>query len=203
MLTSMLKSLGHVIEEATDDRLAVKLMELKTIGLVLGEVDPLDANALELLTYIRRNHRGIPSSSYSRGRTPKGPGRRYGQALRASSTIRFPPPRFRAAVLQGLESSDVRAFRSVRVAPPPTPLPATALVPSLSSSTADHLEFEDVFTPDSARTVGPSADFLGPSAWTFNSSVVDGSAIAAMPPSPVFPAELLAQKIGLLGTDPG
>ena len=45
----MLKSLGHIIEEATTDRVAVRLMERNNIDLVLAGVDPLDAEALELL----------------------------------------------------------------------------------------------------------------------------------------------------------
>src|ERR1700727_2728351 len=59
LLTSMLKSLGHIIEEATNDRMAVKLMERNTIDLVLAGVDPMDAEALELLTYVRRKHREV------------------------------------------------------------------------------------------------------------------------------------------------
>ena len=50
LLTSMLKSLGHIIEEAANDRMAVRLMERNNIDLVLAGVDPLDAEALELLT---------------------------------------------------------------------------------------------------------------------------------------------------------
>ena len=60
LLTSMLKSLGHMIEEATTDRAAVRSMERNDIDLVLAGVDPLDAEALELLTYVRRKHREVP-----------------------------------------------------------------------------------------------------------------------------------------------
>ena len=45
LLTSMLKSLGHIIEEATTDRAAVRSMERNDIDLVLAGVDPLDAEA--------------------------------------------------------------------------------------------------------------------------------------------------------------
>ena len=48
-LTSMLRSLGHLIEEAATDRLAVRLMERNPMNLVLAIVDPGDADALELL----------------------------------------------------------------------------------------------------------------------------------------------------------
>ena len=54
LLTSMLKSLGHLIEEAPTDRAAVRFMERNPINLVLASVDPGDAEALELLTYVRR-----------------------------------------------------------------------------------------------------------------------------------------------------
>src|SRR5207249_5674379 len=55
LLTSMLKSLGHIIEEAANDRMAVRLMERNDIDLVLAGVDPADSEALELLTYVRRS----------------------------------------------------------------------------------------------------------------------------------------------------
>ena len=55
LLTSMLKSLGHIIEEAPTDRAAVRFMERNPINLVLASVDPGDAEALELLTYVRRS----------------------------------------------------------------------------------------------------------------------------------------------------
>jgi two-component system, NtrC family, response regulator HydG len=202
VLTSMLKSLGHIIEKATDDRLAVKLIEQKSIDLVLGEVDPLDTRALELLAYIRRNHRGIPVILLF----PRPHAERAREALRsgAEGVLNYPvsAAELRAAVLQGLESRDARASRSVSPAPPPTRSPEPALVPFLSLCTADQLDFEPVFTPDRAPTVGPSAHLLRPSALTFNSPVVNGSAIQATPSSLVRHAELLAQEIGLLGTDP-
>jgi two-component system, NtrC family, response regulator HydG len=202
VLTSMLKSLGHIIEETTDDRLAIKLMELKTIDLVLGEVDPLDTKALELLTHIRRNRRGISVILLF----PRPHAERAKEALRsgAQAVLNYPvsATELRAAVLQGLESSDARASRSVSRAPPPTRSPEPALVPFLSLCTADHLEFEPVFTPDRAPTVGPNAHLVRPSALTFNSPVANGSGIQATPSSLVRHAELLAQEIGLLGTDP-
>jgi two-component system response regulator HydG len=202
VLTSMLKSLGHIIEETTDDQLAIKLMELKTIDLVLGEVDPLETKALELLTYIRRNHRRISVILLF----PRPHAERAKEALRsgAQAVLNYPvsATELRAAVLQGLESSDARASRSVSPAPPPTRSPEPALVPFLSLYKADHLEFEPVFTPDRAPTVRPSAHLLSPSALTFNFPVVNGSAIPAAPSSLDRHAELLAQEIGLLGTDP-
>src|SRR5436305_5249454 len=60
LLTSMLRSLGHFIEEAATDRVAVRLMERNTVDLVLASVDPDDADALELLTYVRRKYVDVP-----------------------------------------------------------------------------------------------------------------------------------------------
>src|SRR5262249_13650014 len=60
LLTSMLKSLGHIIEEATSERMAVHLMERTDIDVVLAGVDPAERDALELLRYLRRMHREVP-----------------------------------------------------------------------------------------------------------------------------------------------
>src|SRR6185437_9891784 len=60
LLTSMLKSLGHEIDEAANDRVAVRLMERGGIDLMLAGVNSLDADALELLAYMRRKHRQVP-----------------------------------------------------------------------------------------------------------------------------------------------
>ena len=62
LLTSMLKSLGHEIDEAPNDRVAVRLMERGGVDLMLAGVDPADAEALELLSYMRRKHRQVPVS---------------------------------------------------------------------------------------------------------------------------------------------
>src|SRR3954454_11192381 len=60
LLSSMLKSLGHEIDEAANDRVAVRLMERGGGDLMLAGVDPADVEALELLSYMRRKHRGVP-----------------------------------------------------------------------------------------------------------------------------------------------
>ena len=202
VLTSMLKSLGHMIEEAAEDRLAVELIELKNIDLVLSEVDLLAGQPLEFLRYVRHNHRGIPIILLF----PRPHSERAREALRLRRDRRPQLPCFRRrvapAVLQGLESSNARAFRSVSPAPPPTPSLARSLVPTLSSSTADHLEFEPVFTPDRAATVGPSTRLHSPSASTACSPVVHGSPAPATASSMAGHAAHLAREFGLLGTDP-
>ena len=109
LLTSMLKSLGHIIEEATNDRLAVKLMERNNIDLVLAGVDPLDGEALELLTYVRRKHREVPVILLFPRLHPE----RAKEALRlgAMAVLKYPVPaaELRAAVLQALELCEARA----------------------------------------------------------------------------------------------
>ena len=96
----MLKSLGHLIEEATNDRVAVRLMERNHIDLVLAGVDPLDAKALELLTYVRRKHREVPVILLFPRLHPD----RAKEALRlgAMAVLKYPVPvaELRAAVLQ-------------------------------------------------------------------------------------------------------
>src|ERR1700740_3477435 len=60
LLSSMLKSLGHEIDESANDRVAVRLMERGGVDLMLAGADPTDAEALELLSYMRRKHRHVP-----------------------------------------------------------------------------------------------------------------------------------------------
>ena len=108
LLSSMLKSLGHIIEEATTDRAAVRLMERNDVDLVLAGVDPLDADALELLTYVRRKHRDVPVILLFPRLHPE----RAKEALRmgAMAVLKYPVPaaELRAAVLQALERCEVR-----------------------------------------------------------------------------------------------
>ena len=103
LLTSMLKSLGYLIEEATTDRLAVRLMERNPINLVLASVDPGDAEALELLSYVRRKYPVIPVVLMF----PRVHPERTKEALRlgAMAVLKYPVPAaaLRAAVLQALE----------------------------------------------------------------------------------------------------
>ena len=109
LLTSMLKSLGHIIEEAANDRMAVRLMERENIDLVLAGVDPGDGDALELLTYVRRKHREVPVVLLFPRLHPE----RAKEALRlgAMAVLKYPVPaaELRAAVLQALEQCESRA----------------------------------------------------------------------------------------------
>ena len=102
LLSSMLRSLGHVIDEAANDRVAVRLMERGGIALVLAGGDPADADALELLSYVRRKHRHVPVVLLFPTPNPE----RTKEALRlgALSVLRYPVPatELRAAVTQAL-----------------------------------------------------------------------------------------------------
>ena len=60
LLSSMLQSLGHGIDEASNDRVAVRMLERGGINLVLAGVDPSDGDCLELLTYVRRKQPQVP-----------------------------------------------------------------------------------------------------------------------------------------------
>ena len=63
LLSSMLRSLGHVIDEAANDRLAVKLLERGGIDMILAGVDPSDPEALgdhAMLAQLVGEHRCRP-----------------------------------------------------------------------------------------------------------------------------------------------
>ena len=111
LLSSMLKSLGHPIEEAVNDRAAVQLMERRGIELVLAGVEPADGDALELLTYVRRKHREVPVILLF----PRAHPDRAKEALRqgAMAVLKYPVPAMdlRAAVLQALDQSGGRPGR--------------------------------------------------------------------------------------------
>src|SRR5262249_25493673 len=97
-----LKSLGHVIDEAANDRVAVRLMERGGIDLVLAGADPADTESLELLAYARRKHRQVPVIQL----LPAPDLGRTSEALRlgALAVLRYPVPatELRAAVTQAL-----------------------------------------------------------------------------------------------------
>ena len=190
LLTSMLKSLGHVIEEATTDRAAVRSMERNDIDLVLAGVDPLDAEALELLMYVRRKHREVPVILLFPRLHPE----RAKEALRlgAMAVLKYPVPaaELRAAVLQALERCETRhtepTTSAAAIVATTTKSPA-ALVPSIDLS------------PVSARPAPPGP---GPSNSKPGAAVPFAASVA--PPSSIPPhrVDQLAREIGLVGNDP-
>lgn len=117
LLTSMLKSLGYIIEEASNDRMAVRLMEREQIDLVLAGVDPGDGEALELLSYVRRKHRDVPVVLLFPRLHPE----RAKEALRlgAMAVLKYPVPaaELRAAVLQALERCEARNNEASQAGP--------------------------------------------------------------------------------------
>ena len=90
LLSSMLKSLGHEIDESANDRVAVRLMERGGVDLMLAGVDPTDADGLELLSYMKRKHRQVPVLLLFSSPQPE----RAKEAQRAGAVavLRFPLP---------------------------------------------------------------------------------------------------------------
>lgn len=208
LLTSMLKSLGHLIEEAATDRAAVRLMERDPISLVLASVDPGDADALELLAYVRRKHAGLPVILMF----PRVHQERAKEATRlgAAAVLKYPVPaaELRAAVLQALEQCESRVVDvpEAPVANQPAAIPAgrpVAISPALPQPVAID------FSPSN----GPS--YTHPISGIPPTPVNPYAAILPMPtlPAPSLPltasrasspnlGETLAREADFLSVDP-
>ena len=215
LLTSMLKSLGHLIEEAPTDRVAVRFMERTPINLVLASVDPGDAEALELLSYVRRKHPYVPVILMFGRVHPE----RAKEALRqgAMAVLKFPVPaaELRAAVLQALEQCEVSLTPSVSLltsgslpcSPADTPvatLPARTQVVSPLPASAPGIEPDlDVVNGSPSFLQAPAA--LSPVATA--SSGVTALPVVHHPATARGPsgsrAEELAREIDLVTADPG
>jgi len=183
LLTSMLKSLGHTIEEAQNDRVAVRLMERNNIDLVLAGVDPLESDSLEILSYVRRKHRDTPVILLFPRQNPE----RAKEALRmgAMAVLKYPVPaaELRATVLQALEQSSGSAR--------PMSDPALAVVVRPISG---------VSVAESATPAAASGD------GSAGAAVAEGLGTVPGAPAPGVPAPRLdqaARELGLLGQDPG
>ncbi len=205
LLTSMLKSLGHIIEEAPTDRAAVRFMERNPINLVLASVDPGDAEALELLTYVRRKLSYVPVILMFARVHPE----RAKEALRlgAMAVLKYPVPaaELRAAVLQALEQCETApsdtlaqpagaagAFGPGTAARPPAAPTAQAQPPSV-----------ELF-PNNGMTIPPSNNPQMPAGAQHGGSSL--AAIAQMPasqPEAVAHHVELAREIDLVTADPG
>jgi two-component system response regulator HydG len=103
LLGSMLQSLGHQIDEASNDRAAVRRLERGGIDLMIAGVDPFDPEAMELLSYSRRKHSQIPVILLFPGPNPEKA--REATRMGAATVLRFPMPatELRAAVTQACE----------------------------------------------------------------------------------------------------
>jgi two-component system, NtrC family, response regulator HydG len=192
LLTSMLKSLGHIIEEAANDRAAVKLMERNNIDLVLAGVDPLDSEALELLTYVRRKHRRVPIILLF----PRLHAARSTEALRlgAMSVLKYPVPasELRAAVQQALEFCGGR---------PSEPAVPSGAAPQLAVTTNLPVT-APVTTTDAAPNATSPLDVVNPFFSTIHSQVISASSPLMTAANTAHRVDLLAREIGLIGTDP-
>ncbi len=210
LLTSMLKSLGHVIEEAANDRIAVRLMERENIDLVIAGVDPADGEALELLTYVRRKHREVPVVLLFPRLHPE----RAKEALRlgAMAVLKYPVPaaELRAAVLQALEQCEARfgemtpdsgsGMAQASVAP-------SSPIASAATATTRGPAMIPMPAPSVAGTVWPAAGRTAPlhDATTSRISAAGGHPAIHAPVIAGHPAHRLDQvvrELGLIGNDP-
>ncbi len=105
LLGSMLQSLGHQIDEAVNDRAAVRRLEKGGIDLMIAGVNPADPEAMELVSYSRRKHSQVPLVLLFPSAHPE----RAREAMRlgATTVLKFPMPatELRAAVTQACEQS--------------------------------------------------------------------------------------------------
>ncbi len=182
LLTSMLKSLGHTIEEALNDRVAVRLMERNNIDLVLAGVDPLESDSLEILTYVRRKHRDTPMILLFPRHHPE----RAKEALRlgAMAVLKYPVPaaELRATVLQALEMSSMRAR------PEPEAAAADAAPQARGSIPAGVNEHDHP-----THTAMPN----------WSQAAVPVMNHTALPPLAAGKIEQITRELGILGQDPG
>jgi two-component system response regulator HydG len=180
LLASMLKSPGYLIEEATSDRRAVRLMERDGIDSVLAGVDPAHGDALELLRYIRRKHREVPVVVLFPRPDPK----RSREALRlgATAVLKYPVPatELRAAVVQALEHRGPPTDRPLATATAPVPDPSAGRCPPLLA-------------------VAPGGPVAGPAPPPEAPHPGNSSGRAAPATGRVDP---VARELGLIGDDP-
>jgi len=139
LLSSMLMSMGHEIEEAANDRMAVRMMERGGVDLMIAGVDPSDIEALELLAYMRRKHRQVPVILMFPEANPE----RTKEALRlgALAVLKLPVPatELRAAVTQALGPIAAQAAAAFAAMQPKPPLNGSGHShKAAASSTASH-----------------------------------------------------------------
>jgi two-component system response regulator HydG len=149
ILSSMLKSLRHVIDEAANDRVVVRLLEQGGVNMIVAGVKPVDPEALELLAYVRWKYRDLPVILLFPGAHPE----RTKEALRlgARAVLRDPVSahELRAAVTQALEP-----VHDLHAAVPVVPL-ADPASPNHRAVTPPHLG--DGLEPDRVAAGGPTA----------------------------------------------
>jgi DNA-binding NtrC family response regulator len=140
LLTSMLQTLGCHIEEAANDRVAVRKLEQAPVDLVLAACESADPEALELLAYLHRKHPKVPCVLLFAALHPD----RVRVALNwgAASVLRYPlsANALRAAVAQALGLTE--------------PAPSAAPRPTAHAIAAAPAEAR---APALALTAGPAA----------------------------------------------
>jgi two-component system response regulator HydG len=168
ILSSMLKSLGHAIDEAPNDRVAVRQVERGGIDLVLAGVDPADSEAVEFLRYMRRKHRGVPVILLFSAPNPE----RTKGALRqgALTVLRYPVPatELRAAVTQALGTVQRPQVEPTPAYPshsPSAPSHAVSQVAhdaaSAAHSASEGIHGQDGFGTHGNGTPGPAVNSRG------------------------------------------
>jgi two-component system response regulator HydG len=205
LLTSMLKSLGHIIEEAPTDRAAVRFMERNPINLVLASVDPGDAEALELLTYVRRKLSYVPVILMFARVHPE----RAKEALRlgAMAVLKYPVPaaELRAAVLQALEQCEAAPIDTLDQPAGAAGAfgPGLAARPLATVTAQAQPPCGELF-PNNGMTIPPSNNPQMPAGGQHG-----GSSLAAIAQRPASQPEAvahhveLAREIDLVTADPG
>jgi DNA-binding NtrC family response regulator len=139
LLNSMLRTLGCHIEEASNDRVAVRRLDQAPVDLVLAACEPADPEALELLAYLHRKHPKVPCVLLFAAPHPEQ--ERVALNWGAASVLRYPLPAnaLRAAVAQALGLTEP----ALSAAPRPTAAPhaayAIAAAPAGSQTTAHAL----------------------------------------------------------------
>jgi two-component system response regulator HydG len=138
LMTSMLQTIGHRIEEVSSDRAAVRLLEHGGVGLVLASGDGEPADTVEFLSYLRRKHGGVPVILVANGMPPER--QREASQWGALAILRFPLPatQLRAAVAQALGPLAAPATRPSAPAASGQAGPASAAEVAPSRSAAAH-----------------------------------------------------------------
>jgi two-component system response regulator HydG len=145
---SMLTLLGYVIEEASDDDTAFRLIKRCPIDVLLAGVTPSSGDALELLRHMRREHREIPVVLLLSRLDPDW----VKKALRlgAEAVLEYPVPaaELRAAILQAVEGRESRppvlnGCHAQHTHPSDEPGgsgPAPSYLPATGSTPADRID---------------------------------------------------------------
>jgi two-component system response regulator HydG len=199
LLTSMLKSPGHVIEQASSNQLAARLTMRNDIDMVLAGVEPNNGDMRELLALIRRKNPQLPVVLLFPRLEPA----RAKEALRlgAMAVLSYPVPaaELRAAVLQALEQPELRQGEPASVAA----VSSAPLVPG-PHAVARPIQPAPI-TP--ALTPNPGTESGGPSVPATSSEHLGASSSGAMTPhlaeiNSSLPFDKISRDFGLIGNDP-